>query len=351
MKRSIAIINTEIQLINSIEALHHFKCDENYLVIGQFNIRPERILKIEKILEEPLFRQHFKKILHLPVYLSDKNPLRFIGYILAYIKFFFFILFSRKFDYCIFGTATDIIVKPIVFLTQYKNPLCKLCVIDEGIRIIADANKRQEDSEIINLQYNTPKSLLRGYIQAITKQWQYPSLTFFSIFQLPLLPQDNLIYNSHDFFKTNKIPGITLDNNAIVIVGQPLYELNFTTLETYQEIIFLIIKNYSCNPIYYAPHPIETEYKNWMPKQISLLQTHYPLELVLINNDVDYLIGFSSTVLFNCASMKLCKNIISVSLEEKDDKTNEKNQDLNKELLRLGVKIVTPNFFDDEKKH
>ena len=47
MKRSISIINTEIQLINVIEAIQHFECQDNYLVIGQFNIRLDRIHKIE----------------------------------------------------------------------------------------------------------------------------------------------------------------------------------------------------------------------------------------------------------------------------------------------------------------
>lgn len=348
MKRSISIINTEIQLINVIEAIQHFECGNNYLVIGQFNIRPERIQKIEKMLEEPLFKQHFKKIIHLPLYLSNKNPLRFIGYLLAYIKFFFLILFSKKFDCCFFGVVTDIIVKPIVFLTHYKNPQCMLCVIDEGIRVTVDANERVKNAELITLQNKKSQKLLYGYYQAITRKWLYPSLTYFSIFQPVLLPQDTLIPNMHVFFKSNRISNIQLSDNAIVIVGQPFYELHFTSLEKYQEIIHHIIEHNSGKSIYYAPHPIETEYTKWLPQLVSVIKSSYPLELILINNHIDTLIGFSSTVLFNYSAMEPKKNTYSISLTRKEY-INPPTQDqinlFNQKLQQFGIHIVDSSFF------
>lgn len=350
MKRSITIINTEIQLINAIEAIHHFECDENFLVIGQFNFRPKRIQKIENMLEEPLFRQHFKRIIHLPLYFSHKNPLRFIGYILAYIKFFFLILFSKKFDYCFFGVMTDIIVKPIAFLTQYKNPQCKLCVIDEGIRIIADTLDRVHNQEAIIRQSKKKQNLLQGYCQAITKKWQYSSLIYYSIYQLSLLPQDRLIQNTYAFFKQNRIPSIQLENHAVIIIGQPFFELQLMVLSEYQKIIQQIVEKYKTSPVYYAPHPIETEYAKWLPAQIAIVKSQYPIELLIMVNHVDTLIGFSSTALLNCASMGICDNIISISVENNSDtlssETAKENQ-LQKEMTNLGINIVPPFFFSE----
>lgn len=317
MKRSISIINTEIQLINVIEAIQHFECKDNYLVIGQFNIRPERIQKIEKMLEEPLFNQHFKKIIHLPLYLSNTNPLRFFGYVLAYIKFFFLILFSKKFDFCFFGVVTDIIVKPIVYLTQYKNNQCLLCVIDEGTRIMVDASIRIQNETLLIQQNRKKIPLFYGYFLAITRKWIYPALTYFSIYSLSLLKQDKLIKNKYHYFRQNRIPQILLEKNSVIIVGQPLYELHITTLSTYQQIIQNIIAKYEHCPIYYAPHPIETAYNQWIPRQVQLLNTQYPLELVLIANQPNAVIGFNSTVLFNYAALDQ-KNIYSVLLSEKE---------------------------------
>lgn len=346
MTRSISIINTEIQLINVIEAIHHFKTEENYLVIGQFNIKTDRIQKIEKMLMEPLFSQHFKKIIHLPLYLSNKNPFRFVGYALAYIKFFFLILFQKKFDFCFFGVVTDIIVKPIVYLTQYKNPECRLCVIDEGGRVIADAKERTMNESKIKLQNSRTQGLLSGFIQAINRTWAYPSLTYFSVFQLSLLPQDKLIHNDYVFFRANQIQTSQLKKNAVVVVGNPLCEHNIIPLAQCQKIINTVIAKYDAHPIYYAPHPMETEYVKWMPKHVTLLQTHYPLELVILANHADTLIGFASTALFNCAAMKICDNIISISLDEQNNEGNaEVIRAWNTELSKVGVHVVKPDFF------
>lgn len=316
MKRSISIINTEIQLINVIEAIHHFECKDNYLVIGQFNIRMDRIQKIEDMLKEPLFRQHFRKIIHLPLYLSNKNPLRFLGYILAYIKFFFLILCSKKFDNCFFGVITDIIVKPITFLSYYKNPQCTICVIDEGARTSAEASERVQNKELLIEQQKKKIHLIPGYCLAILRKWIYPSITYFSIYHPSLLPQDKLIKNNYSFFKQNKLPNIHIEENSVVIVGQALYELRIMSLETYRKTIEDIIAKYEGLPIYYAPHPIEKEYINWMPKHVQFLQTPYPLELVLIARQLNTIIGFYSAALFNCAYMGLCDNIISISIDE-----------------------------------
>lgn len=349
MKRSISIINTEIQLINVIEAIHHFKCEENYLVIGQFNIRPDRIQKIEKMMEDPLFNQHFKRIIHLPLYLSNTNPLRFLGYILAYIKFFFLILFSKKFDCCFFGVVTDIIVKPIVYLTQYKNPECMLCVVDEGARVIMDSNNRVQNEDSLLRQQNKRIHLFYGLYLAITRKWIYPALTYFSIYQLSLFKQDILICNEYNYFKQNKIQQILLKEHAIVIVGQPMSELKIITSSTYQQIIQNILAKYKEYTVYYAPHPIETEYKQWLPGTTIILNTQYPLELLLIANHIDTIFGFYSTVLLNCASMKLCKNIFSISLD-KEEYINEENSNqmevFNKTLKEYGIKILSSKLLN-----
>lgn len=329
MKRSISIINTEIQLINVIEAIHHFECTENYLVIGQFNIRMERIQKIEDMLKEPLFRQHFKKIIHLPLYLSNKNPLRFLAYVLAYIKFFFLILCEKKFDCCFFGVVTDIIVKPIAYLSQYKNPQCMLSIIDEGTRTEAEADERIQMKEQIIYQQKHKKNLVLGYCLAIIRKWIYPSITYFSIYHPALLPQDVLFRNKYTFFKQNKLPNIHIEKNSVVIVGQALYELHAMSLQTYQKIIDSVLTKYKDFPIHYAPHPIESEYIKWLPKHVNILRTPYPLELVLIVNPVRAVVGFYSAALFNCAYMEICEDITSISL--------------NKEIYDTVMEIINKN--------
>mgnify|MGYP001810797482 FL=1 len=126
--RSISVINTGIQLVNVIEAVNQNGCEENYLVIGQFNLHPDRIRQIRKMLQDEFLNSHFKKIYGLPKQFSPKNPLRFVSYILTYIKFAWIILRAKKFDFCFFGVYTDIIMRPIAFLSWYRNRKINICV-------------------------------------------------------------------------------------------------------------------------------------------------------------------------------------------------------------------------------
>lgn len=344
MSRSISIINTEVQLINVIEAIHKFGCKDNYLIIGQFNIQPNRIQKIEKMLAEPMFRKHFKRIIHLPLYLSNKNFFRFLAYFLAYIKFFLLVVCSKNFDYCFFGVVTDIIVKPVAFLVQNRNPKSMLCVIDEGVRIIADSAERVKNKHMLTQKKTTCNRLLTGYFKAITKNWIYPSLTYFSIYELSLLPQDNLIKNDFSFFRKNKISSIKLEQNAIIIVGQPFVELQIISKETYEKIILQITRMHiGCN-IYYAPHPIETQFYNWLPQNIKILKSQYPLELVLISNSISEIIGFNSSVLFNSTFLNICDKIFSILLDESyllDSRLKGKNAEIYAHFKKVGVNVVT----------
>ena len=121
-------------------------------------------------------------------------------------------------------------------------------------------------------------------------------------------------------------------------------------LSEYQKIIQQIVEKYKTSPVYYAPHPIETEYAKWLPAQIAIVKSQYPIELLIMVNHVDTLIGFSSTALLNCASMGICDNIISISVENNSDtlssETAKENQ-LQKEMTNLGINIVPPFFFSE----
>ena len=224
-----------------------------------------------------------------------------------------------------------------------------LCVVDEGARVIMDSNNRVQNEDSLLRQQYKRIHLFYGLYLAITRKWIYPALTYFSIYQLSLFKQDILICNEYNYFKQNKIQQILLKEHAIVIVGQPMSELKIITSSTYQQIIQNILAKYKEYTVYYAPHPIETEYKQWLPGTTIILNTQYPLELLLIANHIDTIFGFYSTVLLNCASMKLCKNIFSISLD-REEYINEENSNqmevFNKTLKEYGIKILSSKLLN-----
>lgn len=309
MKKSLSIVNTSIQLINCIEAIHHYECTYNYLLIGQFNIYPERIKKIQKMLEDPFFSQHFKKIYYLPYQFSSKNPLRFVGYLVSAMKFAFIIFFSKKFDFCFYGVYTDVIMRPITYLIKYKNKKSNICLVDEGVRILADANLRIKQEPLILRQEQKSKCFIRDFCLSIVRRWLVPNLNYFTIYSLPYLKRDTIVLNDYSYLKSNNPYHYDFKQNAIVLIGQPFIELKFVEAQTYISILNKIFTLYQGRPIYYVPHPIESLYPKYIPREIEFITTTLPIEILLLGSNVSTLIGFNSSVLFNSAKMNICRDI------------------------------------------
>jgi hypothetical protein len=318
MKRSISIINTGIQLINVIEAVQNFECQDNYLIIGQFNIFPDRIKQIEKMLEDEYMNRHFKKIYSMPKQFSPGNPLRFFGYMLAYFKFAFIILFSKKFNYCFSGVYTDIIQRPINFLSYYKNRNICLCLVDEGVRIMEDAKNRFEQLPKLTIQDKKKVLFFRDFFLAITKHWLPPTLCYFTVYDLPLLARDRQETNRYLFLQKNNIYCHNFEKEAVVIIGQPYTELNMISEISYSKIIMTILNEWKDYPCCYVPHPMEIKYKEWLPQNLLILKTQYPIELLLIGANIRALVGFHSSVLFNAAKMNICDAIVSYVINPQD---------------------------------
>jgi len=342
MKRSISIINTGIQLVNVIEAIQYTKCTDNYLILGQFNIFPERIKQIEKMLEDDFMKAHFKKIYTLPKQFSAKSSLRYIGYLLAYIKFFFVVFFSKKFDYCFFGVYTDIIQRPINFLAHFKNNKIQSWLVDEGLRVFKDVEDRKAQVTQIEKQQKRKKIWIRDFYLSITKRWYPPVLHYFSAYTLVVGENDKLIVNSYSYWKSNNIYKYNFKENAALIIGQPLFELKLakeSEIENYINHIVSDWRDYNC---YYATHPLETVYKKFLPAYFSVIKTPYPTELLLFGAPVKVIAGFNSSLLLNMAKMGTEAQIVSYTINLKDDLSvvDCARQRIEKSFKDAGIKII-----------
>jgi hypothetical protein len=312
MKKSIAIINTSWQLVNVIEAIHHNKCTDNYLIVGQFNLFPDRIKQLRQILKDPFIKNNFKKIYFLPSFFHAKSPLRFIDYILGYIKLFFIFIFVKKLDFCFSGVYTDLYQRPANFLASSFNKSIELWIIDEGLRVLTDAvNRNNLLSNKLLLLRQKKNSWIKNLLDAIKRQWHPPILHFFSLYDIPVENKDILIKNTLAYWKNNNPYKHKFNPNAIVIVGQPLAELKIISLEAYKKYISKMISEGGTNAIYYFPHPMETYYKDWLPSEILTVNSIFPTELLLIGAHIKSITGFNSTVLYNAVILGLCNEIKS----------------------------------------
>lgn len=342
MKKSLSIINTGIQLVNCIEAIKHFGCENNYLIIGQFNICPDRIRQIRKMLKDPFLSENFKKIYLLPFQFSNKNPLRFFGYLASAFKFALIILFSKKIDYCFYGVYTDVIMRPVTYLVQYKNNKSKICLIDDGIRVISDADNRIKQEPLIARQEQKCKFFLKDFCRSIMRKWMVPHLHFFTTYTFPLLERDTSIPNHYLHLKNNNPYHYVFKPDAVVLIGQPFIELKMVEEQTYSDALSKIYSLYKDRPVYYMPHPLETLYPKFIQKDTEIIKTPYPVELLLLGSNLSTLVGFNSSVLFNAAWMNICDEILSYQIPEDQLLHNDvkANALVYKAFSNAGIKFI-----------
>lgn len=304
-------------MINVIEAIHHNQCSDNYLIIGHFNIFPDRIKQLKQLLKDPFIRKNFKKIYFLPSYFNAKSPFRFLDYFFGYVVLFFIFFRVKKIDCFFSGVYTDLYQRPANFLALYFNPSVNLVIIDEGVRILTDVVDRNE--AMLNATYGRTNSLkLKNLFFAIQREWHPPVLQFFSMYDLPVSQKDTLIKNTFAYWRKNNPYVLEFENDAVVIIGQPLAELNVISKKTYQEYIFEILNQENSQNIYYFPHPMENYHMDLIPDQIKVINNLMPTELLLMTANIKSLVGFNSTVLYNAAILKLCSDIKSFWINPAD---------------------------------
>jgi hypothetical protein len=318
MKKSIAIINTSLQLLNVIEAIHHHQCAENYLIVGHFNIFPERIKQLRKILKDPFVKKNFKKIYFLPSHASSKSPIRFVEYLFGSIKLFFILLFINKVDFLFSGVYTDLYQRQANFLISSFNKSTELWIIDEGVRVLADVVNRNNILSEELLQKQKDLNWVVNFCNSIKRKWHPPVLHFFSAHDLPVKGKDTLIKNTMSYWRKNNPYSYSCPMNAIAFIGQPLVELNIISLHTYKNYISKILHDVGNFHIYYFPHPMETRYTELLPEHVKIVNSLMPTELLLMGTDIKGIVGFNSTVLYNAAVLNICSNITSYWINPSD---------------------------------
>ena len=140
--------------------------------------------------------------------------------------------------------------------------------------------------------------------------------------------------------KTETLPFIKPNNNKdtknkkALIIGQTLVSSNHISDKTLNKISSKLkkyLESSKITEIYYAPHPSNKEESNFemKPENAELFITDLPLELTLIENNFDAVIGIASTALI---SAKLIYGDSSNILSFFPDKVNSDYRDVYDEI-------------------
>ena len=309
--KTLSIVCTQLQLINAIECVKYYQSTDNTLILDCAS--SNRRNQLEKLLSMDLYKGIFNK-----VYYSDITNNRFAYIDMIFAKMLILLLVSLcKYQKIIVGNYNLLKHKYAIVKGISQNKSCRAIVVDDGTVSLfyPEIRKKEISSGICDISYENSRFSRMLYHKSLVDVVSV-NINFFSLYKLQLPPSDNLIENHFKYLTdnlNNVITGIDLSKFNIVVVGQPLIELNAVSNENYQKCI-LEIRNQNEGNILYVSHPAEFSYP-FADSGVKIIKFPLPFEcMVKLLNPNTVIYGFTSSALINAKLLCPEKRVISVDI-------------------------------------
>ena len=303
---SISIANSQMQLMNYVEAVHAYGCGKNWLING--NISSSRNKQIESFYEDYNLNKIFKHYINLRLINCDGKFANRINLIYSRIAIAL-ILFFVKMDYAFFGNYLNPVHRYLVRCANIKNNKCNSVLVDDGTGTMLFAKERQIEQTKIEDRCIIPDRATKFLFSSTNSSVLSPEkLEFFTIYPIQgLLGNDTIKKNNYDIIKRwGKKTDLKICSNALIIVGQTLVEEKLLSFNKYQELLsdaFVVAReNYGVRKVIYCPHPGEKNVENKLNifNDIIIHRNKAPFELFALSLPSSCIIaGFYSSSLWN----------------------------------------------------
>lgn len=309
--KTLSIVCTQLQLINAIECVKYYQSTDNTLILDCAS--RTRRNQLENLLSMDIYKGIFNK-----VYYSDITNNRFVYIDMIFVKILILLLVSLyKYQKIIVGNYNLLKHKYAIVQGISQNKSCRAIVVDDGTvsLLYPEIREKEISSGICDISYENSRFSRMLYHKSLTDVVSV-NINFFSLYKLQLPPSDNLIENHFKYLTdnlNNVITGIDLSKFNIVVVGQPLIELNAVSNENYQKCI-LEIRNQNEGNMLYVSHPAEFSYP-FADSGVKIIKFPLPFECMvkLLNPDTT-IYGFTSSALINAKLLCPEKRVVAIDL-------------------------------------
>ena len=314
-------MSSELQLMNCIEAVNHFKTDENFLLINSFIERNRRISKLVEQCDQTQF-----KVYNLRIMQSNNRMAYHINFLYSLLVIFF--ISRLESDYYFIGNYADFLSRLLISRgSKLLNK--KIVLVDDGLATFRFVDYRHK--ELIS-----GKSIIEYGGSFIVKFLPYtnlsssipPHVVFFTIYELKKMEScDSYVKNALSMVRSIKLNNnIEIKDNSVIIIGQPFVELKLLEHSQYYDTLNRIKKRFqSCRNLYYFPHPNENKKNLQSYSNFEIVYNKYPFELTVLGlPKTCTVIGFSSTALLSTKylrediSVKYINNVDMLSLSKEE---------------------------------
>lgn len=321
-----------MQLINCIEAIKYFNCDDNWLVITLFS--SARVKRIKVLLEKYHLRDNFSHVFNMRIIDSTTQMADWFNVLVSRLVIEYFVLF-RKFSCVIVGHYLNWPERFILYKVPLKNPDCRCVLVDDGAGTIRFAQARQNE-QLQGRMISLSSKKLR-FLFSIDMKRIYPKkLTYFTNYPVAeyLLSEDDMVKN--DYSNILNLLASDVRNyysrmeETLVILGQPLSFVDVLTDEKYlfylHEAIRIIEERRHINQVLYFPHPDEQNIglvTSCFPN-FKIVKSDIPFEMVAMSlPSTCSILGFYTSALWNCNLLPIQPKIYSILIRESDYYCNE----------------------------
>jgi len=277
------IVGTPLQLLNAIEAVEHFKLENNILVIVH------RSLKANKVQMDSIISLHkWKEVINIE-YSKNSSILKYIN-LIKHLK-------RNSYKY-IFIPKLEIVPKLVIANVEKK----KVFLLDDGIMTISIYENNIKNKKFNKYNFKEIRFLFFGLKIKIKDK-----INLFTYFDLKPIHGIEVIKNELTFLKKTYLEGATKEDSCVFFLGHP--SSKYIDDETYYGSLLNIVKKYN-QKIVYIPHRGESEKSkailSAMQNQFfSVLDINMPVELYFLENKI-----YPSKVLAYYSTALITLNII-----------------------------------------
>lgn len=285
--KSIFLIKTPLQLLNAIEAKHHFNLQTEdcvLIILGDRKSQPQTLALANQvgewgdllILDEvPLFFNH--PLDRSSSFLNDIWKTRLFRRSFFYVRRLNRIskLFG-KVDYIFIGYARYVYMRHLINTTPHE----KVFLLDDGNATLQLAKERREGvkSAVPGLKKRIKLGFKRIF-QGVKNQ-QKEILDFFTIYDVIAGKEDRIIKNDFSYIRS-KIDTLTVTED-VYFLGSPLSETRIIEQQVYIESLRKVKEYFSGRNLLYVVHRRENKSK------LEEISNKLGLELVLFDYPIEY---------------------------------------------------------------
>ena len=301
MNTNLFIVRSPLQLLNAIEAKHHFKSAHSVLLIihDHSKINSEQMMQIVDLTTwDNIIEFNNRKIKKQSKLLAQVKLIRSLK------QHSFQSIYSGD-----FGTINQVIIANV-------DPK-KVFILDDGTMTLITHGKLNPKCKV---PINKKLKLLRYKVFGLKSKIS-SKINFFTVFSLKAHQHEEIVPNTYQYLKQYYVKEATYDTQ-IYVLGQPLVEAGLLEESTYIEYITHLIRHYN-KPIVYVLHRgeiLREELKSLQGPSFKIQMPQGPIELLFLSQKIYPLqvISFYSSALTNIEQIFERTELSAVVINSKD---------------------------------